>query len=159
MYTDTCMHAHPQTHMCARTVSHTCTNAHAYIHVLTHTHVSMWAHRPTFSQACTFKHKHRHMHTHTLICASAHVHMCTHILIGTHLHMKTHKNTHMQTSPHTRVFWCTALPPSLPLNTTCSYRRQKPGRVGEGGELTLRSLWTTPIWWQWRTASRICWMQ
>lgn len=25
--------------------------------------------------------------------------------------------------------------------------------------LTLRSRWTTPIWWQWSTASRICWMQ
>ena len=25
--------------------------------------------------------------------------------------------------------------------------------------LTLRSLCTTPIWWQWSTASRICWMQ
>lgn len=25
--------------------------------------------------------------------------------------------------------------------------------------LTFRSRWTTPIWWQWRTASRICWMQ
>lgn len=27
------------------------------------------------------------------------------------------------------------------------------------GGLTLRSRWTTPIWWQWSTASRICWMQ
>lgn len=30
---------------------------------------------------------------------------------------------------------------------------------GTAGGLTLRSLWTTPIWWQWRTASRICWIQ
>lgn len=32
----------------------------------------------------------------------------------------------------------------------------------EGGgtaALTLRSRWTTPIWWQCSTASRICWMQ
>lgn len=27
------------------------------------------------------------------------------------------------------------------------------------GTLTFRSRWTTPIWWQWSTASRICCMQ
>lgn len=82
----------------------------------------------------------------------------------THAHTRAFSRTHApaRTPPclcaltHTALL---ALP--LPLQGLLLHDMQaqtdSSHRAGWG--LTLRSLWTTPIWWQWRTASRICWMQ
>lgn len=49
----------------------------------------------------------------------------------------------------------TPTPPRPPSRDMQVQTAAPAGRAG----LTFRSLWTTPIWWQWSTASRICWMQ
>lgn len=68
-------------------------------------------------------------------------HRCAHKLTRVHLH-----------APPPRSGARPALP--RPPFTGHAGADGRPG-TGRAG-LTFRSLWTTPIWWQWRTASRIC---
>ena len=103
----------------------------------THTHTCARA----FSHACT------HMHTQVHTCAHSHTSACTFL----HPHTQAHAHSHAA-APGTPT-----APPGPPFSRHAGTDDRH--LAEQGGGLTLRSLWTTPIWWQWRTASRICWMQ
>ena len=118
------MHTHTNTH--AHTVSHTCicTHAHTYthVHVCTQTHILTSTHLQT--------------QTHAHTCSYVPMHMRTHVLRHTPSCKNTQEHTYANI-PRTHVS-SGALPyPSLPLNTTCSYRRQTPGTERGGTHLEV----------------------
>lgn len=146
--TNTHAHTHSLTHMHKCTCI--CTRAHAYthVHVYAQTHILTSMHLQTQT----------HAHTYSYMCQCT----CTHVHTHSHRRTPSHENTREHTYaniPHTHVS-SGALPyPRVSPQTQHAVTDDRHLAQSEGGELTLRSLWTTPIWWQWRTASRICWMQ
>lgn len=75
-----------------------------------------------------------------------------------HRHNHAPSRTQARTFTHTGTYRSVLTGALRPLIRDMQVQTQALARSARQG-LTLRSLCTTPIWWQWRTASRICWIQ